>query len=126
MSGMTERVLRYIEESHGAKPDHLWEKAPEDAAFRHPRDKKWFGVLLTNVPRSRLRVPGEGGVDILDVKCDPLMTGSLVDGRGIVPGYHMNKEHWISLLLDGSVPFETVCALVDMSAQLTSKGQSKA
>ncbi|MBQ9994207.1 MAG: MmcQ/YjbR family DNA-binding protein, partial [Clostridia bacterium] len=48
--------------------------------------------------------------------------GSLIDGEHIFPGYHMNKEHWISVLMDGSVPTEQICWLVDMSYQMTKKG----
>lgn len=117
--GMTAQVLQYIEESYGVRPDYLWMKSPGNAAFRHPQDRKWFAALLSNISKKRLGLREEGAVDILDVKGEPIVIASLIDGRGILPGYHMNKEHWVSLLLDGSVPIETICALIDMSHEMT-------
>ena len=55
----------------------------------------------------------------MNVKVDPLLTGALRTQRGILPAYHMNKERWVSVLLDGSVPLEQALALLDMSFSLT-------
>lgn len=61
----------------------------------------------------------------MNVKVDPLLTGSLRTQRGILPAYHMNKERWISVLLDGSVPLEQALALLDMSYALTQRGGAR-
>ena len=53
-----------------------------------------------NVPEHRLGLPGDGSVNVLDVKCDPRMIGSLLSEKGFLPAYHMNKSTWISVLLD--------------------------
>lgn len=59
---------------------------------------------------------GEGGIDRITVKCDPERAEVLVgEHEHIVPGYHMNKRHWITIDLDGSVPLELVEDLVDDS-----------
>ena len=70
------------------------------------------------------KIGREKGViyDIVNIKCSPLMTGSLLAMDGIVPAYHMNKEGWVSVLLDGSVDETQVMSLLDMSYELT--GQS--
>ena len=39
--------------------------------------------------------------------------------EGILPGYHMNKEHWISVVLDGSVAIEHIHELIQDSYALT-------
>ena len=69
----------------------------------------------------RTVLPGDAGhtVDILNVKCDPVLSGSLRVRPGILPAYHMNKENWISILLDGTVEKEQVLTLLDMSYELT-------
>lgn len=131
MQPATEKAVRYIERTYAVKPDFLWEGSPGNAAFRHKADKKWFAVLLMGVKCQRLALAGEGHVDILGLKCSPVVIGSLVDGRSILPGYHMNKAHWISVVLDGSVPQEKLFALIDMSYDLTVRkrrgsGQSRA
>ena len=58
-----------------------------------------------NVPEHRLGLPGDGSVNVLDVKCDPRMIGSLLSEKGFLPAYHMSKSTWISVLLDVSGPF---------------------
>ncbi|AYJ51107.1 MmcQ/YjbR family DNA-binding protein [Rhodococcus sp. P1Y] len=59
---------------------------------------------------------GEGGIDRITVKCDPERAEVLVgEHEHIVPGYHMNKRHWITIDLGGSVPLELVEDLVDDS-----------
>jgi len=115
------RVLDHIRAQYGAQPEYLWVRLPKAAALRHAASGKWFAALMLDMPRSTLRLPGEGCVDILNLKCDPLLIASLVDGAHYLPAYHMNKQHWISLVLDGSIPFEEVCSLVDLSYGLISR-----
>ncbi|NQT59911.1 MAG: MmcQ/YjbR family DNA-binding protein [Bacteroidetes bacterium] len=45
--------------------------------------------------------------------------------KSIIPGYHMNKEHWNTLYLDGSVPDEIQKQMVDESYQLVVQGLTK-
>lgn len=49
----------------------------------------------------------------------------LIQEDGIMPAYHMNKLHWISVLLDGSVPEEKVRELIDMSFMATASAKKK-
>ena len=66
-----------------------------------------------------LGIDRDGETDILNVKCDPLAREILVGEGTALPAYHMNKEKWITLLLDGSVPAETIFPLIDESYELT-------
>lgn len=120
----TRAVLDYIRERYDVQPEFLWERSPDNAALRHRGTKKWFGALL-NIPRRKLGLDQEGNVDILDLKCWPELGGSLRDGKRIFPGYHMNKEHWITLLLDGTLPVEEITPLIDLSWQLTASDGKK-
>ncbi|WP_129903053.1 MmcQ/YjbR family DNA-binding protein [Bifidobacterium pseudolongum] len=54
------------------------------------------------------------------VKVDPELINELSTQPGYARGYHMNKEHWLTVLLDGSVSFTDVCKHIDSSFQLTS------
>ena len=71
------------------------------------------------VPYRTIGISREGNVDILNVKCDPIMTGSLRGKPGFRPAYHMNKDRWITILLDGSAGKEDIAVLLDMSYQMT-------
>lgn len=64
--------------------------------------REWYAVLM-QVKKSKLELEGEGTVDIINVKCEPDMVGVLIETYGFLPGYHMNKEHWITMLMDGTV-----------------------
>ena len=66
------------------------------------KTEKWYAVIMT-VEKSKLGLEGKESVDIMDVKCDPDMTNMIIQTYGFLPGYHMNKQHWITILLDGSV-----------------------
>lgn len=109
-----ERLTRRLRDAYGAEPEYLWQRYPNSAAFRHPMSGKWFALVM-DVPRARLGLPGEEIVDVLVVKCDPVMIGALLREPGFLPAYHMSKRQWVSVLLDGSVPDERVIPLLDMS-----------
>ena len=47
------------------------------------------------------------------------LIGSLRLKEGFFPAYHMNKEKWITIFLDGTVPKNEICDLLDLSYDLT-------
>jgi len=107
-------IIRYAQERYGVEPEYLWAENPNFAVFRHSATQKWFAVIM-DVPSNRLGLPGETLVDVMNVKCGPVMAGSLLTEKGFLPAYHMNKDHWISILLDGSVPDEQIFPLLELS-----------
>ena len=110
----TEIALRYESE-----PEYLWTRWPGYAVLRHTGNRKWFGVVM-DVPATRLGLEGDGKVDILNVKVDPDDATALRLADGILPAYHMNKENWVSVLIEGSVPDEMLLDLLETSYRLTS------
>ena len=69
----------------------------------------------------KLGLDGNRIVDVLNVKCDPILIGSLRTQPGFFPAYHMNKDKWISVILDETVPADVIKNLIDLSYQLTKK-----
>jgi predicted DNA-binding protein (MmcQ/YjbR family) len=61
-----------------------------------------------------------GGVQSVNLKADPEDAWMLRQQypQSVLPGYHMNKRHWNTVLLDGSVPVEEVYAMLEQSYQL--------
>ncbi len=113
-----EEVIKYIKEKYDSNPEYLWKKYPFYAIFRVK--KKWFGIVM-NVSKDKLGLSDPEEVDILNVKCPPEMIGSLRKSECILPAYHMNKEHWITILLEGSVPKEKIEQLIAISYDLVSE-----
>lgn len=108
----------YITENYSAEADHPWARYPDYTVFRHGNNKKWFAVIM-KIPRARLGCPGEDVLDVVNLKCDPLMLGSLLLESGFFLAYHMNKNNWITAALDGSAAEETIKILLDMSFDAT-------
>lgn len=120
-----ENVLKYALKRYGTKPEYPWRTSPDNLVLRHGDNRKWYGLMMT-VKRENLGISGKGYIDILDIKCDPEISGFLVAERGILPGYHMHKGNWITVLLDGSVEMEQVCSLLDQSFRLTASKKTLA
>lgn len=68
----------------------------------------------------------ENTVARTNLKCDPDEAQALRDiFSGVLPGYHMNKKHWNTVLLDGSVPDGEIERMMDRSYGLVVKGLRK-
>lgn len=109
-------IFEYVKKQYGTIPEYLWSSSPDSAVLRH-QNGKWYAVIM-NVEKSKLGLNGDGTVEIIDVKCDPEMTGMIIQTYGFLPGYHMNKQHWITILLDGTVGESKILDFLDMSYDL--------
>lgn len=98
--------------------DYPWKDDPTDEVFRHADTRKWFALVM-ELPRKRLGIGGDETVTAVNLKCDPRLIGTLRGRPGLYPAYHMNKEHWITATLDGSLPDEELLWLADMSYEIT-------
>ena len=114
-------LLAYVRDYYSVDPDYPWED--ENYVLRHGNNRKWFAVGM-NISYERLGMNREGSVDIIDVKCSPLMMGPYLQLPGILPGYHMNKDHWLTILLNGSAANDTITELLEISYEMT-KGRRK-
>lgn len=119
-----QELTEYIESNYAAHEERLWTENPENGIFRHAGNRKWFALLM-RVSKDKFISGCEGACDVLNVKCEPAMIGSLINEDGIFPAYHMNKTHWISVLLDGSADDERIKLLVDISFGLTAPKKKK-
>ncbi|MBQ2670652.1 MAG: MmcQ/YjbR family DNA-binding protein [Clostridia bacterium] len=125
MKSLREKVFKYAKEQYGTEPEYLWADVPTGAVLRHSGDnKKWYSVMM-EVEREKLGLEVGGKVDIIDTKCDPLLIGSMILNDGFLPAYNMNKTHWITILLDGSVKMSEIENMLDLSYDLTRKKVKK-
>ncbi len=113
-----QEIFTYVKTKYRTDPDYPW--SDPNAVLRHTKSRKWYGLVM-EVGRDRLGLPGSGTVDILNVKCDPALGGFLRTREGFHPAYHMNKEKWLTIRLDGSVPEEEIKNLIDLSYDLTAE-----
>lgn len=120
-----ENLLQYAAKRYGTQPEFLWRSKPNYAVLRHNDNRKWYAVLM-DVPGEKLGLSGQGILAVLEVKCDPRLAGSLRMEAGILPAYHMHRDNWITILLDGTVDFNQVQFLLDQSYMLTASPREKA
>ena len=124
-NSLREDVFRYVRKKYKSEIEYLWLSAPNYAVFRHQDNQKWYGLVM-DIPRSKLGLSGDEIVDILNVKLDsPLLVDLLAREDGYFPGYHISRGNWVSVALDGTVPPDDICRLLDISFQTTAGRTAK-
>ena len=113
----TNKVVEYAREKYGDELEFLWERYPDAAVLRRKDNKKWYALFMT-IPKSKLGLDSGELEEIIDVRFDKDELPKKVDGERYFLGYHMNKKHWMTMLLDGSVPVEEILNYLDDSYKL--------
>lgn len=125
MKSFRNKLFSYVESQYGSEPEYLWLRFPTYAVFRHADNKKWFAIVMT-VTGTKLGLDSEAPIEILNVKLsDPLMIDFLSQRDGFFRGYHMNQNNWISVCLNGTVPWEEICGLLEESYRATAPKRGK-
>ena len=120
-----QKVFDYIKKKYKVLPEYPWRKDGSSAVLRHADNNKWFALVM-DVPGDKVGLAGPDHVDAINLKVDDAFFRDLIIREdGIMPAYHMNKLHWISVRLDGSVPEEQVFDLIDMSFLATASAKKK-
>jgi len=113
-------IFYYVKREFDIRPDYPWQKFPKFAALRHGSNKKWFGLVMNVTPdKVGLEEDSEEKIDVLNLKSPPDLNDSLTDEDHIVPGYHMDKEHWISIILKKVESINDIVSLINQSFELT-------
>ena len=108
------RILRFIKDAYHAEPEFLWSSLPECAALRVPEKKPWFAVV-GRVPKEKIGIPESDVTEILNLKDAPEAVAARIAEKKACPAYHMNKQHWYTVLLDGSLDDDEIIAWVRTS-----------
>ena len=118
-------VFDYIRKKYKMLPEYPWQKYDNNTVFRHPDNKKWFALVM-GVQRIKLGIAGDAYVDVVNLKIEDMFYRDLIIREdGIMPAYHMNRKHWITVLLDGTVTDDRVFELIDMSFLATASAKKK-
>ena len=115
------QLFDYVREQYGTEPDYPWQD--DNAVLRHPSGK-WYAVLLRVEPQ-RVGLIGTEPLDLLNVKCGPMLSGIAREKPGFLPAYHMNKLHWVSLRLDGTASEGDIREFLSISHELTAPKAKK-
>jgi len=114
------QLEKYILDTYGVVGECMWEKYPSFSVFRHGDNRKWFAVIM-RIPISKLGVMENRHVNLVNLKLSEDVLDLAWETDGVFPAYHMNKQYWISVLLDGSVDDDVVIHLLNASFKATEK-----
>ena len=107
----------YCSTTHGTTPDYPFDGDFETAVLRHTDNKKWYAIVM-KVSRRKLGLASDEVIDVVNLKLPTEMFGSFGAADGVYPAYHMNKLHWVSVLLPDA-PRDVVEFLVNVSFEAT-------
>ncbi len=117
---MSKEVIAFVRKTYGDELEFLWASSPGSAVLRRKDTGKWYAVLLTVCAR-KLGIDSDEIIEILDFRVEPDELQKLL-ARGVYyPGWHMNKKHWCTVVLDGSVALEDICERLQVSYALAIK-----
>ncbi len=116
-SKQAREVIKYIKDKYNDDLEFLWKKVSNNAVFRNKSNNKWYGVLLI-ISKQKLGLDSDEIIDVLDLRNTKEEIKKIIDNQRFFPGYHMNKEHWFTIPLDGTVPIEEIFKYIDSSYNL--------
>ena len=100
-----QELFTWIRQQYGTEPEYPWHDW--NAVLRHNDNNKWYGVVL-EVSADKLGLPKAGIVDVLNVKSDPLLIGSL-----------RRQDKWLSIQLGKPELDDAIKDLLSLSYELT-------
>ena len=103
--------------TYGTLPDYPFDEDFETAVLRHGDNRKWYAIVM-RVSRRKFGFDRDEVIDVVNLKLPTEMFGSFGAADGVYPAYHMNKLHWISVLL-ADAPKEVVAFLTSVSFEAT-------
>ena len=113
----TKEIVDYVKNKYGDELEFLWEKSPKTAVVRRKYSKKWYAVILT-LSKRKLNLDSDELVEVINLHNSPEEIEKLIDNKRYFPAYHMNKKHWCTICLDGTVELEKIYKLIDVSYEL--------
>ena len=119
-SNMKLRLMEYCERKFGTEPEAPWEDSPDAYTFKTAKRNKWYALFMT-IPYKSLGLVAKGALDVVNIKLPPAKVLDLIDRVHFYPAYHMNKKHWITIVLDKEVDEPLVQQLLDESYGLVEK-----
>ena len=104
-------------DTYGTSPDYPFEEDFVTAVLRHSDNKKWYALVM-RLSRRKFGFDSDEIIDVVNLKLPTEMFGSFGAEDGVYPAYHMNKLHWISVLLPDASE-DLIRFLVNVSYEAT-------
>lgn len=116
----TLQLVEYVSKRYGDELEFLWEKFSDNGIWRRKDTQKWYGVVL-KISKRKLGIASDDIVEVLNLRIVPEELEALLGRKEFYPGWHMNKRHWFTVILDGSVSTAELQKLIQASYALATK-----
>lgn len=117
-SEQAKEIIKYVKEKYNDDLEFLWKKFPGNAIWRNKTNNKWYGALLV-ISERKLEIESDKIVEIIDLRYPKDKIKQVIDNDKIFPGYHMNKESWITIRLNGDMSTKKIFELIDNSYKIS-------
>ena len=115
--------LNMCQDIYGTVADYPFDEDFQTAVLRHTDSRKWYAIVM-RVSRLKFGLESDEVIDVVNLKLPTEMFGSFGAADGVYPAYHMNKLHWISVLLPDA-PEDVVTFLTNASFEATRAKKKK-
>ncbi len=112
-----EEFFEYCRSVHGISPDYPFDGKSQTAVLRHTDNQKWYALTM-RVSRHKFGQNSDEVIDVVNLKLPFVLSCSFGASDGVYPAYHMNKLHWVSVLLPDA-PNDLLEFLVNVSFDIT-------
>ena len=113
----TKEIITYVKNKYGDELEFLWEKSPKNAVIRRKSSNKWYAVILT-ISKRKLNLDSDEIIEVINLHNIVEEIEKLIDNKKYFPAYHMNKKHWCTICLDGTVELKKIYRMIDISYEL--------
>ncbi len=113
------RIANLVIKTYGDTPEFIWTKFPGYGIFRNPTNAKWYALIM-NIDKSKID-DGSGEIEVINLKLDEEKIKQLLKRKSFYKAYHMNKENWITIILDDTLKDEEIMSLIEESHKFTEK-----
>ena len=115
---ISSEIIDYCNNKYGGNHVNPFKKHPDILAMVNEKNK-WYSLFL-DVEYNKLNKNTDitTKVKILNVKYPVDKILEIIDNKNIFPAYHMNKKHWISIVIDKNIKFGKIKELIDISHSL--------
>ncbi len=118
-----QELFDYCLSAYGETPDYPFDEKSETAVLRHSDNRKWYALTM-RVSRRKFGQNSDEVIDVVNVKVPTEMFGAFGASEGVYPAYHMNKLHWVSVLLPDA-PNDVLEFLLNASYHVTKSKHKK-
>ena len=110
-----QEIFTYIQKQYPTHPDTINKSGYPVTIFKNPRTAAPYAIFYQPAERTTF----------MEVQAEPDMIGNYIEMYHLAPAKYMDKKHWLTVPLDGSVSDSKVLDLLDMSYDLVA-GQAEA